>query len=428
MLVGAAREVINPEVGHPICGYSADDINTGVHDDLAVTALYLNDGHRAAVLLNFDLVGMTQATIGRIRQAVGRACRIKPPHVFTTCTHIHSGPEMVDRHIVAGWPSHNCRPDYLERLAGWSAKAATSAKAGAEECRVRYNFTQVEENMNRRYNFPDRRFLYIPDHKQLAGASREYVDRELGVIAFARKGPGKGYKAVISNYTAHPLCVGNSSSLISADYQGALRRRVEETFGGCFCLATTGAAGDNHPLMPESGFAAAEGMGTRLAQQVIMRCYDAVAAEDEQLRLAYPKVTLTFKDDPTRAMLPERIARETRRPFPSKQHRTYVSLLGIGPILLAGFPGEPVSELGAMVKWSSPFLKSYVLFMATDFAGYFPTLNQFYWGGYEPNTSLFARGTGEQMVEKILKTAHGLVARQPLQLPALEGKVVGHPR
>ncbi len=139
-------------------------------------------------------------------------------------------------------------------------------------------------------------------------------------------------------------------------------------------------------------------------------------------------MTLRFKDDPTRAMLPEKIARQTRRPLRTKQHSTYVSLLGIGPVLLAGFPGEPVSELGAMIKWPSPFLKSYMLFMGTEFAGYFPTRNQFYWGGYEPNTPLFARGTGEQMVQRILSVAQRLVDRQPLQLPALDVKVVGHPR
>ncbi len=103
MLVGAAREIINPDLGHHICGYTADDPNTGVHDDLTVTALYLNDGQREAFLLTFDLVGMTQGTINGIRQAIGRACRIKPACVFLTCTHVHSGPEMVDRHIVDGW-------------------------------------------------------------------------------------------------------------------------------------------------------------------------------------------------------------------------------------------------------------------------------------------------------------------------------------
>jgi neutral ceramidase len=420
MLVGAAREIINPEVGHHLCGYGPDYRNTGVHDDLSVTALYLNDGTREAFLLNFDLIGLVQSTIARFRTAVARATRVPAGHVFLACTHVHSAPEVIEKWVTKDWPTPNCRRDYMERLQAWTVQAARQAKSSAEPCDLRYNFTFAAENMNRRYNFPDRRFLYIPDNKQLLGQSSEYVDRELGIIAFRRKGTLNRYKAVITNYTSHPLCVGNSSDLVSADYQGVLRRRVEETFEGCICLSTTGAAGDNHPLQPESGFATAEEMGTRLARQVITRCYDSVLADyDEQLRLAYPSITLKFKDAATRQMLPEKQARKQKPRSTRAQYKTCMSLLGIGPVLLAGFPGEPVAELGAMLKWSSPFLKSYALFTATDCAGYFPTQNQFYWGGYEPDTTLFARGTGESMVACLLDNARQLITRQPLCLPAL---------
>lgn len=430
MLIGAAREIINPEVGHCLCGYGPNYANTGVHDDISVTALYLNDGKREAFLLNFDLIGMMQSTIGRFRKAIGRATRVKAENVFLACTHVHSAPEVIEHWVLEGWPTKNCRKDYMERLETWAVQAAVAAKANAERCQIRYNFTYAEENMNRRYNFPDRRFLYIPNNKQLLGQSREYVDRELGIIAFRKKGTDNQYKAVITNYTSHPLCVGNSSNLVTADFQGVLRRRVEETFEGCLCLSTTGAAGDNHPLMPESGFASAEEMGTRLGRQAILRCYDSIPVDyDEQLRLAYPSVTLQFKDAETRTMLPEQMARKHKLPPRFKTYKSYVSLLGIGPILFAGFPGEPVAELGAMLKWSSPFLKTYALFTATDCIGYFPTVNQFYWGGYEPDTTLFARGTGEAIVQKVVATAGRLVRRQPLRLPALDAASVhGNPR
>ena len=420
MLVGVAREIINPEIGHHLCGYGSDYPNTGVHDDLSVTALYLSDGTREALLLNFDLIGLVQSTGERFRKAIGRATRVKADNVFLACTHVHSAPEPIEKHpLFKWWPTTNCRKDYMIRLQAWAVEAARQAKANAEPCQLRYNFTYAAENMNRRYSFPNRKYLYIPDNKQLLGQSSEYVDRELGIIAFRKKGTRNQYKAIITNYTSHPLCVGNSSNLVSADFQGVLRRRVEETFAGCLCLSTTGAAGDNHPLLPESGFSAAEEMGTKLARQVITRSYDSIAADDEQLRLAYPQVALKFKDAETLAMLPEQEARKQKLRLKGKPYKTHVSLLGIGPILLAGFPGEPVSELGAMLKWSSPFLKSYVLFTATDCLGYFPTQNQFNWGGYEPDTTLFARGTGEQMVGRIVETAVDLLRRQALRLPAL---------
>jgi hypothetical protein len=162
---------------------------------------------------------------------------------------------------------------------------------------------------------------------------------------------------------------------------------------------------------------------------VIARCYDSVLADyEEQLRLAYQSVVLRLKDEETSQMLPEAQARRYEPPR-QRQQETCVSLLGIGPILLAGFPGEPVAELGAMLKWSSPFLKSYALHTATDSLGYFPTVNQFYWGGYEPDTTRFARGAGELLVQSILEAANDLIHRQPLRLPELHSAGVdGLPR
>ncbi len=417
---GTGRRVINPEVGHTLCGYGPY-ANTGVHDDIVVTALWLDDGRQRAVMLNYDLLGLRAITSKRIRAAVAQAVGIPIARVFTVCTHVHSGPDVIELNVYGDGPNPECRADYLERLIGWSTQAATDAKAGAEECTLRYNFADTDGNMNRRFNFPDRRGAYIPDNKQLIGQSREYVDREFGIIALRKKGTLNRYKAIITNYTCHPLCVGNSSDLVTADFPGVMRRTIEDTFAGCLCLTTTGAAGDNHPLMPESGFDGAADMGRRLGRLAIMRTYDSVAADDQSLRLAHVDVSMALRDETTSAMQPEAMARTRALTKDRTPKRTEISLIGLGPVLLAGFPGEPMAEQGAMLKWMSPFLKTYAMFTATDSLGYFPTTNQFLWGGYETNTSLFAHGTGDALVRDILAAAHRLVAEQPLTLSTTDG-------
>jgi hypothetical protein len=422
ILCGTGRRIINPEIGHHLAGYGPNYANTGVHDDISVTALYLHDGERAAILLNYDLIGFALQTSRRIRAAVAQATGVPIAQVFAACTHVHSAPDSLETFF--GNANPGCRAEYIARVTEWSTQAAVEAKAGAEACQLRYNFADVDGNMNRRFNFPDRRSMYIPDHKQLIGQSREYVDRELGVIAFRKVGSANAYKAIITNYTCHPLCVGNSSDLVTADFPGVIRRTVEETFAGCRCIATTGAAGDNHPLMPESGFSTAEEMGARLGRTAIMRAYDSVAVDDCRLRADHAPITLALRDALTLQMLPELQARNRPVRTDQTEVQTEVSLLGIGPILFAGFPGEPMSEHGAMLKWSSPFLKSYALFTSSDFLGYFPTTNQFHWGGYEPNTSPFARGTGERLVQRIVEHAHHLLREQPLVLPALEAAAI----
>lgn len=428
MLCGTGRRVINPEVGHHLCGYG-EIPNVGVHDDLAVTALYLADGPAGpdgrpteALLLNFDLIGTLAPLNLRIRQAVAEATGVPAEQVFPTCTHTHNGPEVRERSFK--WDRvPTFRPEYNDRLVAWAAEAARDAKASAEECTLLYNFAFAHHNMNRRFNFPDRRALYIPAHKQLIGQSYEYVDRELGVVAFRRKGTPNQYKAMITNYSAHPLAVGNTSNLVTADYQGCLRATVEETLAGCLCLATTGAAGDMHPMTPTSGFEAARAMGASLGALAVSRLYDAVAVDyDTRLRMAWGKIALRTRDEATSNLLPSRSAREDV-PHISTQAReieTSYSLLGVGPILFVGVPGELVAELGAILKWSSPFLKTYILYLGTDCIAYIASRNQFLWGGYEARNTHVAAGEGERLVGEILSAAHAMLKDRPLVLPPRE--------
>jgi hypothetical protein len=419
MLCGTGRRVINPEVGHHLAGYGPFYANTGVHDDIVVTALLLDDGQTQAVLLAYDLIGIRLPLNLRIRQEVAVALGLTADQVFLHTTHVHSGPETRDLFLEEG-PIEAFIPAYADRLVEWSVAAARDAKANLEPCTLHYNYTQAAENMNRRYLFPDRRWMYIPDNKQLAGLSDQFVDRELGIIAFRREGGHNSYKAVLTNYTAHPLCIGNSSNLVSADYQGALRRTVEETFAGCMCLATTGAAGDNHPLMPESGFQKAQQMGTNLGMLTVNRVYDSVQVNyDLQLRTCFKSIRLRFKDAATAALLPRR--EEQTLPNAVKkglrEHETFVGLLGIGPLLLVATPGEMVAELGAMMKWSSPFLRTYVLFQATDSSGYMCHRNSLCWGGYEPTNSPWAAGEGERLVQVAVQAANELLQQKPIAWP-----------
>ncbi|MCG3177702.1 MAG: hypothetical protein BIFFINMI_00021 [Phycisphaerae bacterium] len=423
MLCGAARRVINPEPGHALSGYSGDIFCTGVHDDLTVDALYLSDGRAAALVLCYDLLYLPRELEPRLRRAAADATGMPADHVVCTCTHTHSGPAMS--------PGHSSQPDvvraYLRRLTRWTHEAAADAKASVERCDLRFNFAPVAQNMNRRFYFPDRRHLYIPEHKQLIGLSPDYVDRELGILAFRRHGRSSQYKAVLTNYTSHPLCVGNTSTQASADYQGVIRAAFEESFTGSLCVATTGAAGDNHPLRPEGGFVAAREMGSAIAREGIARVYDAAdGSYDERLRVKRISVRLRRRDEATRTMHP---AAPVRKRNPRRREggwiRTEVGLIGVGPVLLVGLPGEPASALGAMLKWSSPFPRTYVLFHAVGGTGYMPTANQFLWGGYEAASCPLASGEGERLIHATLEAARGLVKSQPLNLPPAEWLATG---
>ncbi len=410
---GAARQTINPEAGHGMGGYGPGYPNTGVHDDLSATALYLSDGTTDALLVVLDLIGMLSELEASIRAATAQATGLPAERIFLTCTHTHRGPEVRPLRYRSG-PTPGVQPAYNQRLATWVATAGADARRAAAPCEWVFNWTQAHENLNRRVTFPDRRLLGIPENKQLSGMSPEYVDRELGLLAFRHAGTPNQYIALLTNYAAHPVCVGNTSNLISADYPGALRRTVEATFVGGLCLATTGATGDLHPLRPESGFAEAERMGTALASLALSRVYDAVPAPPGAgLRTARRSITLRLKDAASRARYPTENERN-KESWITQQGRTELTtdyyLIALGPVLLVGVPGELAAELGAILKWSSPYPKTFILYQATDAADYFVPSSHYYWGGYTATSTLFAAGEAERMIQAILETARELAA------------------
>ena len=63
------------------------------------------------------------------------------------------------------------------------------------------------------------------------------------------------------------------------------------------------------------------------------------------------------------------------------------------------FPGEFFVELGLDIKARSPFGQTMVLELANDSVGYIPTRRAFDEGAYEPESSPYAAGFGEQIAD-----------------------------
>ena len=84
------------------------------------------------------------------------------------------------------------------------------------------------------------------------------------------------------------------------------------------------------------------------------------------------------------------------------------SLLGIGPVLFIGVPGELLSELGSMLKWCSPFKRTYIMYEATGAMGYIAHPNAYRWGGYEPNTGFLSPACVRPLINHMLDLAEEL--------------------
>ncbi|MBX3010219.1 MAG: neutral/alkaline non-lysosomal ceramidase N-terminal domain-containing protein [Caldilineaceae bacterium] len=418
MHAGFAEIIITPpQADCLLAGYSLYPA-TGVHDELYASAVYFQEGDTRALLISYDLLAMEKELIARLKQALQRALGLTPQAIFFTCTHTHEGPEVRERKFRDRWYGEE-RPAYLDTylafLADQTVAVAQAAQQQAQPCDLLVNRAYVDENLNRRFFLSDEQYLSIPANKQLAPIAQEHADKELGILAFCPVGARRPF-GVIVNYTMHPLTAGHVSSLISADVPGVVRRLIKESMG-CIPCYITGATGDNHPKAPEAGFAETERVGQVLATETIKRCYDAMQVTTPlrvrgltrtvplQLRTRTDFEKLPLQPGEGEATIRDNLVRVEA---PGATVDVEFSLLAIGPVLLIGVPGELVAELGSVLKWFSPFKRTYIMYQATDSLDYIAHPNAYLWGGFETFCAQLSPTAVRPLINAILDAAEEL--------------------
>jgi len=419
MKAGFAEIVITPKEGKCFLAGYGGPWSTGVHDDLYASAVYLEEGNAKAIVVSFDLIGMRADLVARMKDCVQRGVDVDRNNIFTTCTHTHEGPDTIGlggHGFGEDERQRDSRNEYLTFLEGQVESVAREAVSAARECELMVNRAFVDENMNRRFFMPNGDNYFIPSYKDLMPVAHGHTDRELGMVYFCPVGDRHPYGMIV-NYTMHPLTAGNTTTLISADVPGVVRDLVWEGLQ-CKTCYITGAAGDNHPKRPEGGFAETRRVGGVLATEAITRRFDAAKLEGPlKLKCLTRSVRLhkrTREDFESIALyhkFEDRI--EGYLKFvgdPGAPIDVEFSLLGIGPLLFIGVPGELVAELGSMLKWSSPFQRTYIMYAATDFLGYIAHPNAYKWGGYEANAGLLSPASVKPLIDAIIEAAGELAA------------------
>ncbi|MBM3189714.1 MAG: hypothetical protein FJZ90_13435 [Chloroflexi bacterium] len=414
MKAGFAEAVITPPDGKCFLAGYAGPWATGVHDDVYASAVYLDDGETRALLVSFDLIALEAPHISRLKRVVRGALDVPEDHIFFTCTHTHEGPEVRKRkHYMRD--GQEIALDYQEAYYGFLDEqvkgAAVRAAESAVESDMLVNRAHVDENHNRRLFLNNGQFLGTPGHKELICAAGEYADKELGLVYFCPRG-SRHPLGVIANYTMHPLTAGNTSTLISADVPGVVRNVVRESMQ-CLTCYITGATGDNHPKRAESGFAEMERVGRELGTEVVNRRYNALkVGEPIRLRCLTRSLTLRLRTVEELRAIPHRgegdawmepILREIETPGAPVE--VQFTLLGMGPVLFIGVPGEMVSELGQTLKWFSPFKRTYIMYEATEHFSYIAHPNAYVWGGGEAIDGHLSPSAVRPLINAILDAA-----------------------
>ncbi|MGD9495295.1 MAG: neutral/alkaline non-lysosomal ceramidase N-terminal domain-containing protein [Armatimonadota bacterium] len=421
---GISQVDVTPPLGIGMRGYFEERTATTVHDPLYVRSFALESDSGAVAIATCDIIGVNRTYLDRAKERIVETTGLGPEQVLISCTHTHTGPHTGD-------------DPYTEFLVGRIADGVRIAWDRREPAHVGWGRgSESRVVFNRRYRMADGSVqtnpgIGNPDVVEPAGP----VDPEVGVLVL-RNAQGRTL-GVLANYALHYVGIPDDHHAISADYFGFFSSLIQRMRGESFVAAlANGASGDINNLDVLGGARPAndhyqhtERVAALVAAAALWGWNEAQFCDDLQIGSALTEVTLqprppATEEDLARAeeiesrlaegkpvLMGERsFARRVRRmaESPPEPRQTVVQALRIGELGIAGAPGEFFCELGLQIKDRSPFAQTMVLELANDSVGYIPTRRAFEEGAYEPESSSWAPGFGEEIVEAAVGMLEGL--------------------
>ncbi|NLF94876.1 MAG: hypothetical protein GX564_13395 [Oligosphaeraceae bacterium] len=405
MRISFGKKIITPAVGTKVAGYGTNDVTVTKLDELYLSALCLDDGNNRVIIISYDLLGLDEKYIRRLRRQVAEILGAADAAVIISCTHTHTGPNT---RTLERCPEI-LEKAYLEELLGWTSAAVRELlDKPFLDTEVYFYSQNCDQNINRRYIGPENSCSFLPHRRDMERIADGICDKELGGLCFFDKTSHEPVY-IIGNYAAHPLaghCPGIGGHRLSADYPGAFREYIE-TEVGAGCMFISGAAGDMVPRGHETGVAAIRQVGQALAQAAIdsvvtaRRNSNRFKLQNESLQYGIRKVPVNVRIG--HSLQPDYQGRNTLE--------LEMQLVSLGDICLVGVPGELLAELGLEIKWHSPFRKTFILYCSTGYFNYLCHGNALVSGGYEGNQQAVESRTGLKLVTAAVEEAYALRAR-----------------
>lgn len=394
LAAGVARRIISPPKGIYLIGYGDRTRgNLGLHDDLTATALVLGDGTSRIAVVALDLLAINEFIADRIR------ARLAPTEVLLCCSHTHSGPI-----VYADEKSPRRNREYIASLVENVVGAVREAQAHLLPVRLEYAYGEADVGVNRRQRLPDGRM----DIGRNPAGPRDNSVQVVSILAQEKR------FATIVNYACHGTVLGPDNLLVSADWIGAMREKVEGELDG-LTLFLQGATANINPDMywkHERAFEMASEQGRRVADAVlaaISRGAEEIRALPLRLERAeawmpteapavtshppknYRKPLLTlaklpgfmviFADLLLNQRYPWKSVIEARDGFWSVPMRA--NAVRIGDLALVTFGAEVFTEIGIKVKTASPALHTLFASLTDGCISYLHTEEAHAEGGYE---------------------------------------------
>jgi len=389
---------------------------TGVHDDIFVRALVLDDGTAPLALIGSDLMAIDAAMVQSVRTEIEKATQIPAANIVVSSAHNHSAPSyyQLERRGETKLP---LRDFLVEQF----AEAAIEAYEKRVPARIGFR-TGVLNGATR-------------NRQQ---ENEDVIDPQVGVLRVEEL-EGRKIISILFNFTGHPVILGSDNLLLSGEYPGAACRAIEKLMGGV-AIFTQGACGDVTVHRRGDPFLEIERVGRLLAGEVVKTAEFIRGEETVSLAAASRVLALAPRTLPTVAEAQEAVESgrasleqaEQRGAHPEIQRQlrkrnqllsatlrqakalkrgtlkhpeTYeaeVQVLQVGDLIIVAVPGELFVEyaLEMRARIRQMLGKEMILVgFANGYIGYIVTPRAMETGGYEASVARVGPSAGRRMTE-----------------------------
>lgn len=360
----------------------------GVHDNIYLRALVLDNGAAKAAIVAADLVEFGDTTV--IRQRIAKDRGIPVDHIIITASHDHNAPRAgkVTPGATAqvGGPATDA---YTDTVYDKILEAVRKAESALQPARVGIGTGRADVNINRD-EFTPRGWI-------LGNNPDRPSDKTVWVVKFET--PAGEPIALLMNYAVHAVVLGPQNKLVTGDISGAAERFVEQYYKDkVVALWTIGPAGDQNPKYMawgeqgnkdrESGYPLMDALGQIVGEEVV-RVAGHINNMTPVARIAGSEMIVTC---PAKPPVRQREGSSTQR---APSLNIHLGLLMINNIALTGVSGEVVTNIYWHLRKASPLTNTIMITMANDRVGYIADDAAYDTPIFEVNGTPLTRGCAE---------------------------------
>lgn len=348
--------------------------SSGAADPLAAHVITVTDGTRRLAFVVLDVVCVNADLADAVERDLGT---LGIDDAWICATHTHSGPETGC--VPGGAATPEPWPEVLMRAAHAAARDAIDGEVPAA---IGASVVSVAG---------------VASVRSTPGAVRPVP---VDVVTF--RGPDDALIGVFAVLPVHPTVLPATSTVVSADLTGAVRRALAGRLD-CWAVVATGAAGDisTRGVRRAADLGECTRLGDLVAREVANGLPHSHTAGMVRTALARTEVVPAEHEPRTTATgttrqaetLRQAVRLRTELPWPDRPMPAVVRAARLGDVGLVGVPGEPFLALRERVDG---ILLGYV----GGYLGYLPTESAF--AGeptYETVISPIATGEAECLVD-----------------------------